>query len=417
MLKESKTLEYKEKISKTFLKTVCAFANYNGGKIIFGVDDDLNVVGLEDLAKDKLSIENMINDSITPLPNYILEDKSDKTIVLTVLAGDDKPYMLSGKTYKRNDTATIEVDKVELNRLILEGSNLNFEQLPVKEKDLTFKELEKELVSELEIKNFNDDVLKTLELKDMNNRYNNAALLFADNNSIEQIDIIRFGKNIDEIRDRLTIGNSSILKAFHNTMDMFRKYYEYEKVTGEKREKIELIPEKAFREALANAIVHRQWDINTYIQISMFEDKIEITSPGGLPTYLSEEEYLNGRISILRNPIIGNIFFRLKIIEKFGTGIARIKKEYEELAVKPRFKVTDNYITVTLPVKTLNAEVSDDETKILKSLKNKKGLSRDQIATEIDCKKDKTIRLLNNLVERNLISKIGSGRAVKYIII
>lgn len=417
MLKESKILEYKEKISKTFLKTVCAFANYNGGKIIFGIDDDLNVIGLDDPEKDKLSIENMINDSISPLPNYILEAKNDKTIVLTVLAGDDKPYMLNGKTYKRNDTATIEVDKVELNRLILEGSNLNFDQLLVKEKDLTFNELEKKLVTELEIKNFNDDVLKTLELKDMNNHYNNAALLFADQNKIKQIDIIKFGSDIDEIRDRLSIENCSILKAFHDSMDMFRKYYEYEKVTGEKREKIELIPEKAFREALANAIVHRQWDINTYIQISMFEDKIEITSPGGLPTYLSEEEYLNGRISILRNPIIGNIFFRLKIIEKFGTGIARIKKEYEELAVKPRFEVTDNYITVTLPVKTSNVEVSDDETKILTSLKSKKALSRDQIATEIDCKKDKTIRLLNNLVDKNLISKIGNGRTVKYIII
>ncbi|MCQ2748828.1 MAG: putative DNA binding domain-containing protein [Clostridia bacterium] len=415
MFKESKTLEYKEKISKTFLKTVCAFANYNGGKIIFGVDDDLNIVGLDEIQKDKLSIENMINDSISPLPNYILEERSDKTIVLTVLSGNDKPYMLNGKTYKRNDTATIEVDKLELNRLILEGSNLNYEQLLVKEENLTFKELEKELVKELEIKNFNDDVLKTLELKDMNNHYNNAAVLLADQNTVKEIDIIRFGKDIDEIRDRLTVENQSILKAFHDAMDMFRKYYEYEKVTGEKREKVELIPEKAFRESLANAIVHRQWDTNTFIQISMFEDRIEITSPGGLPTYLSEEEYLNGRISVLRNPIIGNIFFRLKIIEKFGTGIARIKKEYEDLNSKPKFKVTDNYITVTLPVKTLNVEVSDDETKILKSLKNNKMLSRDQIAFEIDCKKDKTIRLLNNLIKRNLIDKIGNGRNVKYV--
>ena len=105
----------------------------------------------------------------------------------------------------------------------------------------------------------------------------------------------------------------------------------------------------------------------------------------------------------------------MKIIEKFGTGIARIKKEYENFIIKPSFVVTDNYITVSLPVKSLDFEVSDDEKSILKSLDKNKMLSREQISTEINCKKEKTIRLLNILAEKKLINKIGTGRTVKYV--
>ena len=90
------------------------------------------------------------------------------------------------------------------------------------------------------------------------------------------------------------------------------------------------VPEKAFREAIANALIHRMWDIPASIKVSMYADRIEISSPGGLPAGISEEEYMNGQISILRNPIIGNVFFRLKYIEKFGTGIMRINHAYEE---------------------------------------------------------------------------------------
>ena len=94
---------------------------------------------------------------------------------------------------------------------------------------------------------------------------------------------------------------------------MFRQYYEYERIKGSTREKISLIPEEAFREAVASALVHRTWDIDSHVNIAMFQDRIRITSPGGLPRGVSEEEYLRGGISILRNPIIGNVFYRLYI--------------------------------------------------------------------------------------------------------
>ena len=109
-MKENKCVEYKEKVTNTFLKTVSAFANYNGGTIIFGIDDDGTVTGVEEPDKTRLDIENRINDTISPQPDYDLEVTSQHTVILTIYAGMKKPYLYKSKAYKRNDTATIEVD-------------------------------------------------------------------------------------------------------------------------------------------------------------------------------------------------------------------------------------------------------------------------------------------------------------------
>ena len=109
-MKENRKLEYKENVTNTFLKTVSAFANYDGGTIIFGVDDNGKVVGLEDLDQQCLEIENRINDSIKPKLDYsISTNNSEKTISLDVESGIHKPYLYKSKAYKRNDTATVEV--------------------------------------------------------------------------------------------------------------------------------------------------------------------------------------------------------------------------------------------------------------------------------------------------------------------
>ena len=137
-MRETRIIEFKETITNTFLKTVSAFSNYNGGEIYFGIDDNGNVKGIADVKQSCLDIENKINDSISPQPDYTLEIQNDSTIKLTVKSGIHKPYLYKSKAYKRNDTATIEVDTLELSRLILEGKNIRFEELPYNEQKLTF---------------------------------------------------------------------------------------------------------------------------------------------------------------------------------------------------------------------------------------------------------------------------------------
>ena len=130
-----------EIITNTFLKTVSAFANYDGGVIIFGADDNGNFSGIENPESVCLDIENRIKDSIIPQPEYTLDIGEKNTIELTVFSGDKTPYMYKSKAYKRNDTATVEVDRAELTRLILAVSNRHYEELPAKNQKLTFRQL------------------------------------------------------------------------------------------------------------------------------------------------------------------------------------------------------------------------------------------------------------------------------------
>ena len=257
--------------------------------------------------------------------------------------------------------------------------------------------------------------MKTLNLYDDKNGYNNAAELLADKNSFSGIDIAKFGKNVDEILDRNLFINISIISQYQKTLEVFNRYYKYEQILGSERIEKELIPEKAFREVLANALIHRTWDINSNIRILMYDDKIEIFSPGGLPSGISEKEYLAGQISQLRNPILGNVFFRLKYIEMFGTGIRRINESYKQYSIKPNFEIFENSIKIVLPVLTTKLFLTKDENIIMNILNTGNILSSSEMLEMTEFKKDKLNRLLKNLIEKSYISVIGRGRGTKYI--
>ena len=298
-MRETRIVEYKSEVTNTFLKTVSAFSNFGTGKILFGVSDDGLVLGIDNPDQKCLDIENKINDSILPKPDYSISiNRSNNVITLEVYEGRYKPYLYKGKAYRRSDTASIEVDQIELKRLTLEGNNLYFESLANDNKDMTFDELEKSLIEKLGIKEVNDDTLRTLGLYTKNGQLNNAASLLSDKNSFAGIDVARFGNSIDEILDRESFIHISVIAQYDKALTMYRRYYQYEQIKGADRVLIESVPEKAFREAVANALVHRTWDVNANIRISMFADKIEISSPGGFA-----RQYLNIKKSCIRQYI------------------------------------------------------------------------------------------------------------------
>ncbi|HBL40741.1 MAG TPA: AAA family ATPase [Ruminococcaceae bacterium] len=414
-MKETRILEYKSELTNSFLKTVSAFSNFGTGKILFGVAEDGKILGMNDPDQSCLAIENKINDSISPKPDYSLSvNRFNNVITLEVKEGKYKPYLYKGKAYRRSDTASIEVDQIELKRLTLEGSNLYFESLASNDGNMTFFELEKKLVEQLGIAKLSDDTLRTLGLYTKDGQLNNAASLLSDANGFSGIDVARFGNSIDEIMDRESFVNISVLKQYDRAVMMYRRYYQYEQIKGIERNIVEKVPEKAFREAVANALVHRTWDINANIRISMFEDKIEISSPGGLPRGISPEEYLNGNLSTLRNPVLGNVFFRLQYIEMFGTGIKRIVSAYENFQRKPKFDIKENSITVVLPTLTSAMSVTSAGKKVLELLDGEIRYSSSEIAERMNWSKDKTIRILNVMVKSGYINKFGIGRSTKY---
>ena len=413
-MRETATLEFKQQLSKSYLKTVSAYANYGTGKIIFGIADDGTPVGLADPQDTCLRIEHAINDSIDPVPRFELSIEGDaRTVTLTVHEGPDKPYLSSGRAYRRTDTSTVEVSRLEYGRLVLTGEHVSFDALVAKEQNLAFGHLEKELASKLGLKPLDQNSLISLELMAPSGEYCNAAALLADSNHFPGIDIARFGGSINIIHSRHTFEHMSVLEQMQRTLEVFDTYYAYEEIVGFERIAKTLVPREAFREAIANALVHRCWDVRANIKVGMFADRIEITSPGGLPAGITEELYLAGGPSVARNPILANVFFRLGHIERFGTGIPRILDEYAHETVSPSFALRDSSITVMLPVTVLE-NVTLDEEAILAVLAKGSALTRSQISEKTQLSKSKAIRTLNALVEKGLVTKVGEGRSVRY---
>ena len=413
-MRESRTIEFKQKYSKSFLKTVSAFANYGAGCIIFGVSDDGSIVGIDDIDELRLQIENSINDSLDPVPDYQLTvDDRDKTVRLEVQQGYNTPYYYRGKAYRRSDTSTVEVERAELNRLIMKGENLSFDVLESRERDMNHTWLSREFQEKLGIEVQGTPSLITLELMSPDKVFTNAGALLADNNSFPGIDAVRFGDNLNVILSRRDFSGISLLKQQDQVLALFDEYYAYEEIVGADRIKRYVIPREAFREAVANALVHRRWDVPANIKVSMFSDRIEIVSPGGLPEGVTKHDYLQGNLSIPRNPIVANVFFRLGYIERYGSGVPRILQEYADAQTSPRFDISDSCIKVTLPLVSAS-DFDTDERAVLSSIEKGATTTRAEVEKATGFSKGKTVAVLNRLVEQGMIMKEGTGRSVRY---
>ena len=148
----------------------------------------------------------------------------------------------------------------------------------------------------------------------------------------------------------------------------------------------------------------------------MFDDRIEIVSPGGLPSGITENEYLDGKISVLRNRNLANVFYRLGFVEIFGTGITRIKQLYEEGLIKPDFEVSENTIKIMLPIFENNLNLTEDERTIYQILSKAMLKPISEIAPYVPFGKSKTTQLLKDMEEKGVVIVEGKGRGTKYII-
>lgn len=417
---ETKQIELKKEYSDSILKTISAFANYEGGKVIIGIDEmKKDIVGVLDYISLKLKIENKINDLIKPRPRYsikVLSYEKKELLEIYVYSGVNTPYLYKGIAYQRRDTSTIPVDQMSLVELSLKGKNISYDQLEVEEADLNFSILEEKLKAIKPIANFNNDILITMGLY-TNNSYNIAASLLADDNNLITlgVDIVRFGNTISEFIDRKTIIGKSILSQYDEAMEMFIKYYpEIEIVEGLKRVKKQPIPYEAFREAVANAIAHRDYLINSLIKIEMYNNRIEITSPGGLPSGLTEENYLNDNLSIPRNTIISQVLYTLGIIEKFGTGIRRINEAYFRHEKTPAYIIEDTFIKVILPNNLFDDSDMNAESRIMNLIDIKVEITRQEVESLLGFNKTKVIEILKTLIENKMIKQFGVGKNTKY---
>lgn len=434
---ESKNVEYKQEYSKTILKTVSAYANFHDGYIVLGVKDDHTVIGVDKIDELKLSIENAINDAILPSPYYEFEVEEigeSKLLLIRIYKGDHTPYTYQGKSYMRRDTSTIQVDMITNQNLILAGRNLGYEDLSSPVQVLTFDYFENLMKRQYQISTLSDDLMRTLGLIS-DDKYNIAASLLSEENPIDSsvVQLVAFAnKGVGRIKDRMELNSGSILKQFDDCMAFYKKHINIgEIIESAYRKTVEDVPYIAYREAVANMLVHRDYSVAVDARIEFYSNRIEIVSPGGLPLGMLKEEYVDGKLSKPRNRKIADIFLRLKIIEKLATGIRRIKEQYISQEVKPSFLVSENAVVVVLPYVSesinqeqgLVKEVRDAKKLVGKErivydlIMQKPMIKRAEVQKHIDLEKSQTIELLNKLRDSGMIIKVGNGPATGYKIL
>lgn len=421
--KESYTVELKRELNTDFKKEVIAFANCDGGEIYVGVDDSGKVVGVDNTDKVMEAIGNMIRDGIKPdLTAYTsIEDIKEKDLSIirvTVLRGTKRPYHLSDKGLKptgvfvRHGISAVPATDEMIREMLRESGGVSFDKSRCINQELTFVCADKYFLDSGVA--FGEQQKRTLGLIDADGYYTNAALLLSDQceHSIKCAVYEGTGKTKFKMRKEYS---GSILKQMEDA-------YEYISLNnnlnstfdGLKRVEHPDYPEFAVREALINAIVHRDYDYSGSIIVNIFDDRIEFVSLGGLVKGITLDDIKNG-ISQSRNTIIANVFYRLKLIESYGTGIQRIVEAYQNQMVQPCFKPATASFAVTLPkfITRINDNRSDRD-KALSVFEVKDKVTRRDIERQLDCSKPVAIKVLNALIDEGLIEKCGEARAAFY---
>lgn len=455
---ESKNIEYKvavPKKSEKYMKTVVAFANGNGGKIVFGIDDKtLEIVGMDEdnIFKTMDAITNAISDSCEPRirPDVTLQTVNDKTvIVVEILPGAMRPYYIKSEgmtegTYMRVSGTTRPVEGYMLKELILEGQNRYFDSEPCRELQITDEDIQNlcKTMKETAIKNTWQNSEKA-KIKDITKNTllswgiltevqgeifptNAYALLTGQ---LRMQPVIQCG--LFKGKDRAYFADRKEFDGpIQNQVDAAYQYV-LEKINmgmqiqGIYRQDVYELPTDSVRELIANAVAHRSYLEPGNIQVAIFDDRLEVTSPGMLLNNVSIKKMMEG-YSKPRNPAIANAFAYMKIIEKWGTGIPRIFRECREYGLPdPELIDFDGDFRVNMYRNTaidysprvndrvndkVNDRVNEIEEKILKFIDNDPAITITQLSMALELSRKTIAAKLKTLKEKKMIERVGSSR-------
>lgn len=442
---KSETVELKETIVDDIKKEIIAFANCNGGKLYIGVRDDGTVVGLNDPDGIALQISNMVRDTIKPdvtmfIHYETLEENGKKIIVVDIQRGTDRPYYLAKKgmrpegVYVRQGYSSVPATDTAIRSMIKETDGDRFEAMRCLNQNLTFDTLEKEFkLRHLEL---GRQQMRTLKMIDSDGLYSNLALLLSDQ-CVHTIKAAVFqGTDQTVFKDRREF-TGSLLQQMNDVYE-FIDFRNQTHATIEKLLRIDTrdYPEIAVREALLNLLVHRDYSYSTSSLISIYTDRIEFVSIGGLMPGIELEDVMMG-ISVCRNQELANVFYRLHLIEAYGTGISKIMKAYEALEIKPTIVSTKNAFKVILPnintkqeiqtisekkdvfdttsLKAVN-QINTDTDIILEEVKKYNSITKTDVMQLLQVSASTSSRLLREMVDNNLLKRCGKARRTKYML-
>jgi len=422
---ESEVVELKEVYTSDLKKEIVAFANTKGGTIYIGVADSGEIIGLDHVDSVMQQISNSLRDSIRPdismFTNIELLQEDNKFVIkLAVSQGTRKPYYLSDKgikptgVYVRSGTTSAPASEDAIRRMIKDTDGDSFEENRSLIQNLTFNKLKEELKRrDLE---FTEIQMKNLGILSTDGIYTNMGLLVSDQckHSIKFAIFQGTDKLVFKNRKELTGSLFTQLIDAHKTID----FYNGTKATFHDLLRIDEkdYPEDAVREALLNAIVHRDYSFSGSTFINLYSDRLEMISLGGLVPGLSLEAAMLGA-SQPRNEKLASLFYRMKLIEAYGTGISKIISSYKGLPLQPKFESVEGAFRVVLPnihAQGLSAE-NEKYLPILGLFENKKEITRFDVENVLNIGTTHAINMLKEMQEKDLIIKIGGGRKTKYI--
>ena len=458
---ESKNVEYKVAVpdkSEKYMKTVVAFANGGGGRIVFGIDDKtLEIAGMdtENIFKTMDAITNAIFDSCEPRirPEVTLQTIDDKTIIIAeILPGAMRPYYIKSRgmiegTYVRISGTTRLAEEYMLKELILEGQNRYYDSEPCNGMSVTDAEIEKlcQSMKKTALKNTWQDSEKA-KIRDVTrNRLISWGVLAEENGktvptnaymlltgTMRMQPVIQCGvfKGTDRAYfvDRREFEGSvqeQVDAAFQYVLEKINLGM---KIQGIFRQDVYELPPDSVRELIANAVVHRSYLEQGNIQVAIFEDRLEVTSPGMLLNNVSIEKMIEG-YSKPRNPAIARAFAYMKIIEKWGTGIPRMIRECREYGL-PEPKLIDfegdfrvnmyrkAEIEYGVKGKTTQThqttqndtmKLSEDDKAILAIVHDKPTMTQKEYALELGWTVDRVKYYLRKMKTQKIIKRVGSS--------
>ncbi|MEG0314972.1 MAG: putative DNA binding domain-containing protein [Erysipelotrichaceae bacterium] len=431
MEKEGLNIEYKSEYTETIKKSIIAFANTLGGKIFIGINDDLTIQGVGNTDEVQLQITNMIRDFIKPdismFVNLMVEKKDDKNIlIIEIQRGTACPYYVASKgirpegVFIRQGASSVPATETAILKMIKETSGDNYEEIRSLYQDLSFNSSKTEF-DFMELK-FGIEQMRTLGLLGSDGLYTNLALLLSDQ-CIHTIKVAVFQGTTKEVfKDRFEF-TGSLFKQLRDCFSFIDRYNSTRsEIEGLTRIDYRDYPQIAIREALLNAIVHRDYSFSASTLISIFDNRMEMVSIGGLMRGVSMEDMLLG-VSILRNKALANIFYRLKMIEAYGTGVIKIIESYDDSkGQKPIIETTDNAFKITL-FNTHSSSTNlytekietENELALIEVFKEKKTLKRKEVQVILNISQSMSIKLLKSLADANVIQKIGQGKNTTYL--
>ena len=429
MFIEDMHLELKREFTKDTLKTVAAFANTSGGKIYIGVDNFGEIIGVTDPDKELLQLTNSVRDGIRPdvtqFTSSTFETLENKQIIVfEVQKGTACPYYLSTKglrpegVYIRQGSSSVPASESQILKMIKETDGDSYEQLRSLNQDLTFETLKQEFAHAHIV--LGKPQMRTLQIIGEDDLFTNLGLLLSDQCPHTTKAAVFEGTSKDQFKDRFEFSGSLIrqMREVYGFLDRYNRTQSV--IKGLDRIDVREYPETAVREALLNSIVHKDYSFGSSSLVSVFDDRLEILTVGGLVKGLTRDDIMIGT-SVLRNKNLANVFYRLKWIEAYGTGILRIIEAYEGLDVEPVFTITDNAFKITLPAirisrteRKTGLELNDSEAKIHEMFKTQTTIQRKDIEQSIGISQAMAVKLIKGLLEKNVILKIGSGKNVRY---